>query len=256
MTVKKSANINVTKPHVGFSYWISLNKNSKVFKDKLSISKFQVHVSNFDIDSKDNFLWEKANQLYLPGGDGRPTVIEIDKVWSKIRHNASKLAETKEKVFLRMLPLKFSNTTLENLVKHLSLKYEIKTITYKTESELKKIIENNEFDIKLSANDFSSMDLFENLKTSFNTSRPYIFLKKNDKISKLMIDLSKEEVRDIRFSIFKDIGLRLISEGYVAPVGFQRIWFYSSKKIDIAEWSNLFPEVSFWKVKVNDSTNQ
>ena len=256
LKLTKLATVKATKPHVGFSYWVSLNKNSKIFKNKTSIRKFQNHVSNFDINSENNFLWEKANQLYLPDGDGRPTTKEIEKVWKDIKLDSSKLKESKVKPVLRMLPLKFSNNVIVDLIKHLSLNYNVEIISYKTEEELRQIISRNEFDIKISANDFSSIDLSENLKTSFNSSRPYIFLKKNDKIFKLMSDLSKEEVRSIRSAIFKEIGLRLISEGYIAPVGFQRIWFYSSREVDIANWSNLFPEVSFWKVKLSDTAGK
>lgn len=243
--------LSAKKPHVGFSYWISPNPKSKIFSSKSERSKLQMLTSKFDSKEFGNHTWEKADQLYLPDGDGRPSVKELKSVWDKILAQ-SKNSQRSGKKKIRVLPLKTSNLVLDDLLVYLNSFYDIEMLSYSSEAELVNIVRSGSFDLKISSNDFSSVDLLENLKTTFNDSRPYVFLPKGHSIFKDLDRASQEELRDSRSKHFKNIGTKLLVEGWVAPIAYQRVWFYSVNKIDFSQWSDLFPEISFWKVKINE----
>ncbi|MBX2986605.1 MAG: hypothetical protein KF802_01795 [Bdellovibrionaceae bacterium] len=253
--VLSSSEFTAFKPHIGFSYWISLNPRSDLFKSLDERSSFQKFVFSWDNKFVDGIFYEKATQLYLPDGDGRPTAKELDQIWKKILSEKSK-RNFKNKRKLRVLPLKFSNSMIDSLLNSLRDLYKVEIISYSSEDELVSLLKANQFDIKISNNDFSSIDLAENLKTTFNSSRPYVFLEEADPIRKFMDDLEEESSSSERSSIYKKISISLLERGLIAPLVHQRVWFYHKKELDISAWATSFPEISFWKTVVNGSQNQ
>lgn len=249
-SLESSVGIRMTKPHVAFSYWLSINPNSHYFKDKKNRSHLQNIVDRFKTTEIDGTFWEKANQIYLPDGDGRPTEQEIDEIWNIIR--AKKMTKKVDKVKLRIIPLKMTNRLLDDLLKYLGTIFEIQMLPYSTEEELKVLIKSGNFDIKISANDFSSVDLSENLKTTFNANRPYIFLNESSLIPIYMSKITQTSDKSERSSLYKKIGINLLEEGLIAPIAYQRAWFYSLDRVNISAWSKLYPEISFWKMSVHD----
>ena len=249
--IERIKGLSSLKPHVAFSYWLSLNPESYFFKNSSNRSKLQAIVKDFSSPELNEHTWQKADQLYLPDGDGRPTADELKSVWQSItKHPASSVIKMKPK--LRVVPLKMTNSLIADLLKYLGSFYVIEIIPYTTEQELVKIIQSNDFDLKISSNDFSSIDLSENLKTTFNASRPYIFLNKNSVIMGLMKRAASLTDKSEQSKIYKQIGLTLLQDGLIAPLAYQRVWFYHKTKVDISAWSTIFPEISFWKVKVNE----
>lgn len=224
--------LSATKPHVAFSYWLSLNSESEYFRHKENRAKFQSTVKEFKSPELNNHSWQVAEQLYLPDGDGRPSDDELASAWRSIARLAD-TANSKAKVKLRIVPLKMTNTLISELTSYLSKFYEIETISYNTEDELIQIIRNGKFDIKISSNDFSSIDLSENLKTTFNASRPYVFLSKTSPVKRLMAKAATLNDKVEQSLIYKKIGLSLLEEGLIAPLAYQRVWFYHKKSIDI-----------------------
>ena len=243
--------LSATKPHIAFSYWLSLNSMSEYFAKKENRAKFQSIVKDFNSPELNNHSWQKADQLYLPDGDGRPSSAELDSVWVSIVKLANAV-QSKIKIKLRIVPLKMTNTLITELTSYLSKFYDIEIISYTTEDELIKIIQDGKFDIKISSNDFSSIDLSENLKTTFNASRPYIFLNKTSPIKELMTKAATLDDKAEQSVIYKKIGLNLLMEGLIAPLAYQRVWYYYKRSLDISAWSTIYPEISFWKVKYNE----
>lgn len=240
-----------SKPHVAFSYWLSLNPNSSVMSDSKLRTYFQSFISEFKGNQIEGHSWERSNQLYLPDGEGRPSAEALKEAWANINKN-SKFFKPKSRIKLRILPLKVSNSLLDELLDYIRTDFDIEIIPYTTELELVDIIKSNKFDIKISSNDFSSIDLSENLKTTFNASRPYIFLNKTSPIKGLLKQAIEIDNKEKRSELFKKIGIILITEGLIAPLAYQRIWFYYNKSFDISAWSSFYPEISFWKVKISE----
>lgn len=238
------------KPHVGFSYWLSINPDSSYFKQKLNRSQFQSFVRKFQSPELKSVFWEKANQLYLPDGDGRPSNSDLEKTWSEIEKH--KFSSAPARVKLTVVPLKMTNTLISDVLEYLKSRYDVEVLSYTTEEELQAILKKGTFDIKISSNDFSSIDLSENLKTTFNASRPYIFLNQGSPVKGLLDQAAETDDKSKQSEIFKKIGLTLLNEGLIAPLAYQRIWFYHNDKLDISAWSTIYPEISIWKVKVNE----
>lgn len=249
--IESSKLISAVKPHVAFSYWLSINTKSSNFRKKENRSKLQMLLRYFSSPEIQAHVWQKADQLYLPDGAGRPTYEELKKSWEKILKKA-KDVEFKQKPKIKIIPLKMTNSLIDDLINYLKSFYEIELLSYTTEEELVKMIKSEDFDIKVSSNDFSSLDLSENLKTTFNNSRPYIFLDSKSPIRSLMDLAAVTNDKSKQSEIYKNIGLSLLDDGLIAPLAYQRVWFYHKKNIDISRWSNTFPEISFWKVKLND----
>lgn len=249
--LKNNKLLQAKKPHIAFSYWLSINPNSAIFKDESKRAYLQSLIKDFKSVETNNHSWERADQIYLPDGDGRPTAQELERVWSSVLKK-SKSGKFEKGTKLRVLPLKAENPVTLSVTEYLKKYFEVEVIRYKTEEELISLIKSNQFDLKISANDFSSIDLFENLKTTFNASRPYVFLPKISPIPDLMMKASNVDDKASRSEIFKKIGLNLIEDGLVAPIAYQRMWFYAHKSLDLSAWSFLYPEISFWKLEVNE----
>lgn len=251
--LSRTKNLTAVKPHIAFSYWLSVNPESAHFKTKENRARLQMLVKNFKGSSMDEHVWQKAYQLYLPDGDGRPSAQQLEAVWSAIKAKASKIkSKTASKSKLKVVPLKVTNTLTAELLESLKSDYEIEIIQYKTEDELIAILAEGNFDIKVSSNDFSSIDLSENLKTTFNASRPYVFLEKSSPVKEMMKKASLDTEKAKKSEIFMKIGLNLLTEGLIAPLAYQRVWFYHKTKLDISAWSSISPEISMWKVSIHD----
>lgn len=243
--------LKAVKPHVAFSFWLSLNPNSEYFKSVKNRNFVQKIFLDFNIKNQSNHVWERSNQLYLPDGEGRPSEEELKKVWANIKKQPVTLPTGK--LTLKIVPLKMTNDLINEVIDFLKQFYDVQIISYKTEEELIEIIKSNKFDIKISSNDFSSIDLSENLKTTFNASRPYIFLNKSSKIPKLLKSAVQTDNKSIKANAYKEIGLQLINDGLIVPLAYQRIWFYTKKSYDLKNWSSVYPEISFWKVKISEN---
>jgi len=244
--------VRAVKPAIAFSYWLSLNPDSPYFENPAHRAAFQGYVQKFQSSELNGHSWEKATQLYLPDGDGRPSPAALAEAWASIEKNAGAPIAALKKPKLRLVPLKVTNALLDQTIEYLRARYEVEILSYRTEEELIAILKANHFDVKLSSNDFSSIDLSENLKTTFNSSRPYIFVGKNSRVPALLKKAGLTEEKPAQSALFREIGLSLLSEGLIAPLAYQRIWFYYNRDLDTAAWSSIYPEISFWKVAVHD----
>ncbi|UOF01049.1 ABC transporter substrate-binding protein [Bdellovibrio reynosensis] len=249
--IESNDSLLAAKPQISFSYWLSINPNSDYFQNLQNRAKFQVITKSFTSAELNGHIWEKADQLYHPIGDGRPTIEDLKSIWFTILANASKSTGI-EKRKLKIVPLKISNSLIVDFLKYLNGFYQVEIVSYETEEQLIEILQCNKFDIKISSNDFSSNDLSGSLITTFNTSRPYIFLDSKSRINDLMHEAASSTDTKLKSNIFKTIGINLLEEGLIAPLAYQTVWFYHKKTLDISQWSKVFPEISFWKAIIND----
>jgi hypothetical protein len=108
-----------------------------------------------------------------------------------------------------------------------------------------------EFDLMVARNDFSSEDLHENLQTTFNPIYKIIFTDNKDNQYQEYLEKALTEFDEVkRFLIYKDIGMDVLKKGYIVPLVYNKIIFYHHENVDISSWSNLFPELSLWKISV------
>lgn len=107
-----------------------------------------------------------------------------------------------------------------------------------------------EIDMFVVNNDFSSLDLSENLFVTFNTNRPLIY--GDEEIQKTLAKIKSEPIDQKLYELYISVGEMVLKKRLIVPLFYRRINFYYSPKIDLSEWSILFPEIAAWKVKNQD----
>lgn len=246
--LKGTHRVCIKKPLIAFTFWLSLNPKSPIFKATSRRLEFINSVKKFKLNCTDGFFWEKADQLYCPEGTESLNGQEVASIWQQVA--ASKRSNLKEpKRLLRLIPLKIKNELTEEVVLKLKESYNVRLISYKTEEELQSVIKSNQFDVKISSNDFSSSDLGESVKTCFNAARPYIFLGNQSRLRGLIDQISTTERPKDRLKLLKEIGKVVLREGLIAPLAYLRVYYYHNKTLNLNAWSETRPEISFWKVK-------
>ena len=248
--IKKDNGISLEVPHIGFTYWISLNSKKSSLKNKALRIKLQNILSNIDIDFEEiNPFWTKANQLYLPDGGGRLTYEEVRMIWQK---NARNLEEAQVPKTLKLLVSSYFPFK-KNILKSLESKgIKIQMTEYKNQLEFESLFKSGDFDLFQTNNDFSSFDLLQNLIVTFQKSRPLIILEENSPCYSFLEEALKTTVLTERFELYKKIEREVLVGGYIAPIAYNHIAFLFKRKIDISDWSTLFPDISFWKSGINN----
>lgn len=246
---EKNKNLKVAHPHIGYSFWLTINPGSEIFKNKETRNWLQTLLAtkNYNLSDYDAG-WEHSSQLYLPDGLGRPSNQEIDSLWKKIEAN-KRAAKIKGKIrILAQNDFPFTKV-IEKILKENEIDYTIDFVS--SADDFFKAMKTHQYDIIQTRNDFSSADLHENLQTTFNPNGPLVLTskEKNQYQAELRKALNTESEKD-RHQIYRDIAKDILLEGYVIPIAYNRIFFVHKATIDISEWSNLFPELSAWKIKI------
>ena len=243
-----------THPHIGFTYWLTINPLSKKFKDKKSRHSLQALLNSADLSfSEVPDSWKPASQLYLPDGLGRPSRKELDTAWEEVNRSKSDADLPKSLSLLidKTFPLK---TQIINRLKKFNI--EPNVTEYDSQEEFYNFFKKNQYDVLQNNNDFSSSSLVSNILVTFNESRPLIILEENSTIRILLSNLKSEAEPLKRHILLKEIGIKLLTDGNIVPIAHHLITFFSNKKIDITNWSTLFPEIAFWKSRWTASSEK
>lgn len=234
------------KPHIGFSYWISINPLR--IPDRITRNRIQTVFSKLNL--KGNLQWQRAEQLFLPEGPSRLSSSEVGLLWREVQ-NVS--ADTPMPVHLKVLmarsfPFK---TEIKSGLESSGVKLEV--VEYADQAEYAKLISANihSFDLIQSNNDFSSADVIENLTVALNPTRPLIHLG-HDADSRRIFELfqkAQHQSGEDKQTTLGLLGAEVLRFGFVAPLVYFNMVFYTSSRIDVGSWSTLYPEVAFWKVK-------
>lgn len=248
--LKNIKKYQVIQPHIGFSYWLSVNPLNSDMEDKKNrlalISKLR---RSYQFNSKLEPYWTKANQLYMPGGTGRLSEIEVEKYWKGLETNEQS-AKLKIKSLNALLfkHFKFNNEILSAFKNE---NIQINVDYYENLREFEELLSASpkRYHLFQINNDFSAMDLFENLKVSFNPSRPLIRLGSIEKvINPLMktaeLSLDENEVG----TAYRRIEQTIMNEGLIFPLAYNHVLFFVGKDISIEKWSKFYPKVAFWKI--------
>lgn len=246
--LKSNPNIIAITPHVGYSYWLSLNPQSKAFSSLAARRWFLnfIYKTKLDFSNLSQF-WIRADQIYLPDGFGRPNQTLIEATWEKIESGAATKAPSELKlVFSKSFPW------TDQIVKELNkLNINVVVETYASANEFEEISKSGKFDAILVNNDFSDAHLVENLLVTFNEARPLIFTGKDRKFQNqlALATETSDEAESVQISI--KIGVELLEDALVAPIAYNRKSFYSRANIDVSNWSQLQSDLCFWKIAIH-----
>lgn len=244
--IESNKKLSITTPHIGYTFWIAINPNQGSMKS-LSVRKYiqKILDPNKLVVSDDDIFWERAYQLYLPVGNGRPSKEEVDLQWNIIRNIQRPLAMPK---VIKMLAL--SNFPYLSEIKKRFLKHKIKLEVTETEI-ISDIANKTGYDLYAVNNDFSSSNLISNLQTTFNKNGLIQRTTHEDNQFEYELKLARSKSNiDEMNEIFKKIALAILRKGYIAPVIYQKVIFIHNSNIDLSNWSKLYPEFATWKIKI------
>lgn len=240
----------IETPHIGFTYWLSINEHSNDLNNKSSRLMLQALLSKA-LEKKiliENPSWSKAYQMYLPDGSGRLSKKEVNQYWEYAKNITIKLPFKKVNVLLQS-SFKWNKEIIESLKEQ---NLDVDVHYYNTLSEFAKITKEKVhfFHLILINNDYSSPDLFENLKVTFNNVRPLVFQKSYTYTINNLLKKAEHSI-DINNAnrAYKDIEELMLKEALIIPLVHNHMNYYVKKEISIDDWSKLSPEVSFWKIK-------
>ena len=249
-TLASQFNINTVVPHIGFTYWLSINEHNSDLSDIPKRYQLMdlIH-SNISVPENYRPYWSKADQMYLPDGNGRLNRTEINQIWQTVKSSATSWPKGSKINLLLRLNFKFQDSIVSALTKA-GFKVDIDTYSSLKEFEEKSINNRSKYHLVQINNDYSAVDLYENLKVTFNPVRPLVLANKSQKeLDKLMEKAKISKDIDEAYEIYKKIERLLLVQGLIVPIAYNHMVFFVSDEVDISRWSSLYPEVSFWKVK-------
>lgn len=247
----KSQKFDIMKPHVGFTYWLTLNADSKIFQDSQFRSVFQIKTkSAFSKRFVPTSSWSSANQLFLPGGPGR-----INENWAENFWNRAAAKPKHPKKTLRGLVsrnFQFSKE-LEESLKEVSesLGLDLQLTEYIDQAHFLTLLKENGWDFYFINNDFSSYELIQNLIVTFNKDKPLIRLPQADQETQaLWKKIKNSAVAEERYANIELLARLLLEKSLIVPLVYKNVPIVKRNNIDLSRWSNLFPEFAFWKVRI------
>lgn len=232
----------VYKLNLGFSYWLSLNPNTLNRNERVQIKhKLDSILKNSSFFSSNNF--SRSRQLFLPYGPGRLTDEDIDSINVKLGKDAShKLRKLKI-----LLPKSIQNELLQVLKTSFD---QLDLHFYSAFSEYSKLIKQHKYDISLVNNDLSSIDLRSSLGVTFNTSRPLVWTKKNNKDYVALLKSINTELNSVkRYASIKQLGEKLLSDVIVYPLYYDYGFVFAKNGIDLSLLNKSGAETFSWKIK-------
>lgn len=246
--VEDARNLKIFHPHMGYTFWVTINPLSKKLKSVALRNYIQLILRSEGFNFEDKApVWSKANQLYLPDGSGRPGEERLKSVWSRIIKNA-KLLSSREKLSL-LLGSRFPFA--EEVISKLEKSFVLEVKHFTTKEEWEKCVKSKSFDLYILNNDFSSEDLHENLQTTFNPLFSLVItdplIGQFQKQLKKALDTDSEEKRH---KIYEDIGVTVLEKGYVAPIAHRNSVYIHNNKWDFSNISTLYPDFALWKISL------
>ncbi len=240
----------IKKPHIGFTYWLNINEFNPNLKDLEARKNLQFHLYNAvsNIPFAENPSWTRALQMYLPDGAGRLERKEVDKFWSNVP-KVNYLSPISYKIKLLLQKSFKWNELLLKALKESNLDYEVDYYADLTEFAQLTQEFNKKYHLILINNDYSSPDLFENLKVTFNKNRPLIFQESQNKQFEELLKTAEHSIElDKSYQAYREIEKIMLEQAFVFPLFHNHMNFFVKSGVNIDEWSKLSPEVSFWKI--------
>jgi ABC-type transport system substrate-binding protein len=249
--IAKLENYKISEPHIGYSFWMSINPESTVINNIIKRRFIQnlIHTEITNTLKNYEYLWKEARQLYLPDGLGRLKENEVDDIWKQIKEDSkTNPFSGKEIHILTRTTFPFNSEIIQSFERS-GIKTKVTVVETSQEMWAKQKEVN--YDLCLRSNDFSSIDLHENIQTTFNPIHTLIHTdKEDDQFQKELQEALTIEDTGKRNEIYKMIASKVLLKGYIAPIAYYKIVFVHKKNIDLSSWSKLFPEISLWKIKL------
>jgi ABC-type transport system substrate-binding protein len=189
-----------------------------------------------------------ARQLYLPDGPGRVAeakLIAIERKVTEAKRPVSLKPGTTLDVLIGSTPLS-GRVVLEKLKK---AGFNLNVTVYKDWSHFAKLINEGKFDVVEANNDFSAIELLENLRVTFNPGRPLILLPKGSSITGDLEKAVTIEDPAKRYAIFETIEHQLLDQALIVPLYHSYSQVYVRSSFSAETWNKSVPEMALWKLQ-------
>jgi len=252
--IRTSKRFDMLRPHVGYTFWISLNPESKTFANKDLRQSFQKALyAAFEREFEPTFSWSMANQLYFPQGPGRIPRDWTREFWDK---QAKVKAEGKQKISaLLSSKFQFSQNLQKCLLETASahgLQLDIET--YADQAEFAEKLKQKNWDLYLINNDYSSLELVKSLVVTFNREKPLVKLASTDAVArKLWSDIQTTSDNETKHTGLEALGRHFLEEALIVPLLYKEVPIIKDRRVDLSQWSQFFPEFTFSKVVWNEA---
>jgi len=240
------------EPPIAFTYFIAMNPDSKSLANKDCRTFIQSLLSPAKFDPASfGPQYERAHQLYQHDGAGRPSKTWLDAFWKSVEDTgAAKSCAPKERIRLAFSRVNAFHVDIEKRLRDASL--DIEPVAWANSGEYVKVASNpSSYDMILLNNDYSSVELLENLIVSFNPQRPYIKLAKGSPIHQMMTKAKAATAPSERYPLYEAVAKTLLEEARIVPLAYEHIFLYKAKNIDVSKLSVVSPDLRMWRVSVS-----
>lgn len=250
--IEEAAHLSITQPNLGYSVWLTINPNSEIFSDIGHRQAVQKVISEAQFDFTGLLpVWQPARQLYLPDGLGRPDKETLENFWKKIGNgpSPSKIGGTISILLEKAFPFK------DKLISELERKLGFKVLVTEIESgtEFFTALSTRKFDLIQARNDFSSVDLNENLQTTFNPNTPLVFTTMREKnYDKKLNEALATEDEEKKHEIYRFIALDLLEKAFIVPIAYYKVVWIHKKSVRFERISKLVSDSGLWKLEVSN----
>lgn len=236
---------------LGFSHFIALNPNSNALKSRTSRLFILDLLSDLSIDWRpyQPFI-RPAKQIYLEAGPGRLSKQEVNQLSQQRNLEKVPLTRGAKLSFLVHDRFEFRDAVVSKLA---GAGLSVDITEYSSFQQYAELLSKSKFDLVHTNNDFSSLDLMENIAVTFNQDRPLIFLDTDSLIHDLIARASKIATGAERYELIHQIGIEILRQGYAVPVYHILTNDYAPREVDRSALSTVEPEFRLWKIKMPQS---
>lgn len=246
-----SDRFDVMHPHVGFTFWMTLNPHSSNMKENSFRALFQKTLKKkFDSKFSPTTSWSRAYQLFLPDGPGRISSQWTERFWRQSPPDSPHGERTLTALVSGRFQFKAELAqALNEAAREVGAKIEFSE--YADQSEFQSLLASKPWDIYLINNDFSSYEVIQNLIVTFNKSKPLVQLPSSDEpLQRLWSEIQTADTAEARYSRIERLAKDLLEKALIVPLAYKNVPIIKRKEVDLSGWSTLFPEFAFWKVRI------
>ncbi|MGI4994113.1 ABC transporter substrate-binding protein [Halobacteriovorax sp. GFR7] len=239
--IEKDTKLTLTKPNIGFTYWLSLNPMLIGDADRYLLNK--VITSCMDTKDISTGGWSRARQLVFENSFGQMSTAEVSELFKK---EAMSKASMKEVTFLSFKDFAFNDLIVDCLN---STGAKVKISFYQDQKELSELIKKNDYQIVLNNNDFASINVLKNFKVAFNQARPLFFLGEFKEKCNELVELGYLEIeKNKREQKIVELQKVVIGNSLAIPLTYKRVNYIHNSEMSLKQWPMNFPYINFDRI--------
>ena len=216
---------------IGFTYWLTLNTDKIIFSN-IENRKAISHYFSKQLKIDNTFLVQRTHGLF-----SRKSFSPAELITDNHIINQSVQVLLPKNHFLNSQIVELLKTHFQS----------VNDEHYESMTDFKN--KKKQADIYMINNDFSDFDQSTSLNVSFNPN--HFLINTNTEINQLIILMNSLETNNPKLqNVFSDIEKCILNNYLIIPLYTRKMPILVSSHLDISDWSNKYPEISAWKIKL------